>query len=155
MARKLDRVLANTAWMGAYGNTQVDFLEAGISYHSLSMVTVDKLRSFGLRPSKFFSFWTKNADFLNWVEEGWSLYVEGVPMFRLYAQLKAVKRILKDKTSICYGGIHQKVAQAKERLEQAHREILMYNGQVNFVKKEKECLHEFLSISKAKEAYYK
>ncbi|KAK3229309.1 hypothetical protein Dsin_001190 [Dipteronia sinensis] len=76
-------------------------------------------------------------------------------MFRLYARLKAVKRILKDKTSVCYGAIHQKVAQAKERLEQDQREILMYGGHADYVKKEKECLHEFLSISKAEEAYYK
>ena len=80
------------------------------------MVTMDKLRSFGPRPFKFFSFWAKNANFLNWVEEGWSLYVEGVSMFRLYARLKAIKRILKDKTLVCYEGIHQKVAQTKERL---------------------------------------
>ncbi|KAK3199256.1 hypothetical protein Dsin_022671 [Dipteronia sinensis] len=118
--------------MGIYGNTQVDFLEPGISDHSPSVVTVGKLKSFGPRPFKFFSFWAENADFLNWVEEGWRLNVEGVPMFRLYAWLKAVKRILKDKTSVCYGAIHQKVAQAKERLEQAQREILIFlwNGNV-------------------------
>jgi hypothetical protein len=111
--------------------------------------------SFGPRPLKFFSFWAENANFLNWVEEGWILYVEKVPMFRLYARLKAVERILKDKASVCYRGIHQKVAQAKERLVQAQREILTYGGQVDCVKKEKECLHEFLSISKVEEAYYK
>ncbi|KAK0607989.1 hypothetical protein LWI29_023662 [Acer saccharum] len=49
-------------------------------------------------------------------------------MFRLYARLKAIKRILKDKTSICYEVIHQKVAQAKERSEQAQREILINYG---------------------------
>jgi hypothetical protein len=43
-------------------------------------------------------------------------------MFKLYARLKVVKRILKDKTSVCYGAIHQKVAQAKKRLG---RETLM------------------------------
>jgi hypothetical protein len=62
---------------------------------------------------------------------------------------------LKDKTSVCYRGIHQKVAQVKERLGQAQREILTYSGKVDCVKKEKECLHEFLSISKVEEAYYK
>jgi hypothetical protein len=51
------RVLANTAWMGTYGNTQVDFLETRISNHSSYVITVGKLRSFGTHPFKLFSFW--------------------------------------------------------------------------------------------------
>jgi hypothetical protein len=66
------------------------------------VVTVGRLRSFGPHPLKFFIFWAENAEFLNWVEEGWRL-VEGVPMFRLYARLKAVKHILKDKTWVFIG----------------------------------------------------
>jgi hypothetical protein len=155
VAKKLDRVLANEAWMGLYGNTQVDFLEAGVSDHSPSVITVGRLKSFGPRPFKFFSYWAENPDFLAWVSEGWRLEVTGVPMFCLYARLKAVKQVLKEKTLVCYGAIHQKVACARDRLEQAQKDVLLLGGQADCLIKEKECLHEFLSISKAEEAYFK
>jgi hypothetical protein len=89
------------------------------------------------------------------VLEDWSLEVEGVPIFCLYAHLKAVTRVLKAMTLDCYGAIHQKVAQARERPEKAQKHILLFGGQADCVRKEKECLHEFLPISKAEEAFLK
>jgi hypothetical protein len=70
VAKKLDRVLANEAWMGLYGNTQVDFLEAGVLDHSPSVITVGRLKSFGPCPFKFFSYWAENPDFLSWMSKG-------------------------------------------------------------------------------------
>jgi hypothetical protein len=40
-------------------------------------------------------------------------------MFCLYARLKAVKQVLMEKTLVCYGAIHHKVACARDQLEQA------------------------------------
>jgi hypothetical protein len=57
------------------------------------VILVGKLKSFGPKPFKFF----KNAEFMDWVDEGWKLSVEGVPMFQLYAKLKSIKQVLKKK----------------------------------------------------------
>lgn len=80
-----------------YGKTEVEFLEGGISDHSLSVISVGKLQSFGPKPFKFFGYWAENENFLNWVAEGWNIRIEGVPMFKLYAKIKSLKGILKTK----------------------------------------------------------
>jgi len=57
-------VLANVAWMGLYSNTQVEFLEAGVSDHSASVIFAGKLKSSGPRPFKYFNYWSENENFL-------------------------------------------------------------------------------------------
>lgn len=94
VAQKVDRILANEAWMGRSGKT-LEFLEGGVLDHSTAVVIVGKMQSYGPRPFKFFSFWTENEIFLHWVEEGWRLCIAGVPMFQLVSKLKAVKHVLK------------------------------------------------------------
>lgn len=73
--------------MGLHGNTKVEFLDGGVSDHSASVITVGKLKSFGPCLFKYFTYCSDNAEFLNWVTEGWSMEVEGVPTYRLYAIL--------------------------------------------------------------------
>jgi len=55
--------------------------------------------------SFFFNFWANHSNVLDWVEEGWKIDVEGFSMFRLYAKLKAGKRILKTKNLEVLGGL--------------------------------------------------
>jgi pentose-5-phosphate-3-epimerase len=43
--------------------------------------------------------------------------VDGIPMFRVCKKLKAVKKILKAKNIEVFGGIKQRVLQAKARLD--------------------------------------
>jgi hypothetical protein len=40
-------VLSNLKWMQAFANTAMEFLEGGISNHSLALVSVGKYKSFG------------------------------------------------------------------------------------------------------------
>jgi hypothetical protein len=70
VSKKLDRVMSNMEWLQRYGNTSVDFLEAGISDHSPALVCIEKVKSFGPTPFKFFNFWADHRLFLGWVEEG-------------------------------------------------------------------------------------
>jgi hypothetical protein len=87
VSRKLDRVMANVNWLQHYGNTYVDFLEKGLSDHSPSLVSVAKYVSYRPKPFKFFNFWAKHAQFLDWVDEGWKIEVTGYAMFRMYSML--------------------------------------------------------------------
>jgi hypothetical protein len=70
VSKKLDRVMSNMAWLQRYGNTSVEFLEAGVSDNSPASVSIEKPVSFGPKPFKFFNFWADHKLFLDWVEEG-------------------------------------------------------------------------------------
>jgi hypothetical protein len=114
-----------------------------------------KFVSFGPKPFKFFNFWAEHRQFLDWVAEGWRFEITGYAMFRLYSKLKAVKRILKIKNLDVFGGIGQKVSQARSKLAQAQADFLISGGDPDCHRKERECLHHFISISSAEEKFLK
>lgn len=91
---------------------------------------------------------TENDRFLSWVEYRGCRY-------SIVQKLKVVKKVLKIKNKEVYGGIKQRVMQAKERLDEAQRMVLSTFRKAAAVRKENECHHEYLSISKADEAFLK
>jgi hypothetical protein len=151
VAKKLDRVLVNFEWLQKFGNTSVDFLEGGVSGHSLAMIAIGKFISCGPKPFKFFNFWTEHKSFLDWVREGWNCKAEGYAMFKLYAKLKSVKKILKVKNLEFFGGLGQRVIQAKEELVRSQSSFMASRGDESCRLRMKECLHNYLSISAAEE----
>jgi hypothetical protein len=155
VARKLDRVLANEYWMSVFGRTIVDFKSGGISDHSPAVISVGFLQSFGPKPFKFYNYWLEHKDFLDWVKEGWNVYVDGFPMYQLYVKLRSVKAVLKNQNVTCYGNLKQKVVQARENLDLAQKEVIASFGKAESLLKERECLHAYVSITKAEESFLK
>jgi hypothetical protein len=151
VARKLDRVLANMQWM----NNFVEFKSGGISDHSPIFVSIGVMQSFGPKPFKFYSYWLEHKDFLNWVEEGWNVQVDGFHMYQLYVKLKVVKAVLKQKNETCFGNLKQKVLQARDKLDLAQKEVISSLGRADCLLKERECLHAFVSLAKAEESFLK
>jgi hypothetical protein len=131
VSKKLDRVLANGEWLTSFSNTAVEFLERGVSDHSPALVTVAKLVSYGPKPFKFFNFWAEHRNFLEWIEDGWRVEVNGFSMFRLYAKLKSVKA----KNREIFGGLGLKVMQARSDLAKSQSEFLASRGNVECQKK--------------------
>jgi hypothetical protein len=121
IARKLDRVLANEAWLSCFSKTIVELHSGGISDHSPAIISVGKLQNFGPKPFKFFTYWLEHKGFLDWVKEGWDIQVDGVPMFQLYAKLKSVKVVLKRQNLSCFGKLKQKVLEARDNLDLAQK----------------------------------
>jgi len=147
--------MANVNWLKDNGNTSVDFLERGLSDHSPSLVSVAKYVSYRPKPFKFFNFWVKHAQFLDWVDEGWKIEVTGYAMFRLYYRLNLLKIFSRSKNLEVFGGLSQKVVQARQNLAIAQSEFLSSGGSIACQRKERECLHHFISISNAKENFLK
>jgi hypothetical protein len=143
--------MVNEKLLEIIGKTEIEFLNGGVSYHSPTLISIGKLLSFGHKPFTFFGFWAERADFLSWVEEGWQTGVDGLANSIMYS----VKNVLKAKNIEVFGDTKQMVLLAKENLEFAQRGVLNSLGIVAIVLKERECLHEFVSISKAEEAFPK
>lgn len=105
VSKELDRVMSNLEWMLTFGNTLVEFLEGGIMDHSPAVISVEQFLSFGPKPFNFLNFLVDHKLFLDWIAEGWSFDVDGYSMYKLYAKLKAIKRILKVKNIEVFGGL--------------------------------------------------
>lgn len=76
-------------------------------------------------------------------------------MYSLCMKLRALKVVFKGKNRSCYGDIKNKVLQALSKLEVAQCAVLDSHGSAISLQKERECLHEFTSISRAEEAFLK
>jgi hypothetical protein len=74
-------------------------------------------------------------------------------MFNLYTKLNSVKRILKLKNLECFGGLGQRVRQAKYQLDVAQAQFLASHGNVECLRKERECMHAYISILAAEENF--
>jgi hypothetical protein len=66
-----------------------------------------------------------------------------------------VKDILKIKNLEVFGGLSQKVVQARQNLAIAQSEFLSSGGSIACQRKERECLHHFISVSNAEENFLK
>jgi hypothetical protein len=76
-------------------------------------------------------------------------------MYRLYVKLKAVKAVLKEQNLACFGNLKLRVSQARDNLHLAQKEVLESFGRADSLLKEKECLHAYVSITKAEESFLK
>jgi len=66
-----------------------------------------------------------------------------------------VKDILKIKNLEVFGGLSQKVVQARQNLAIAQSEFLSSGGSIACQRKERECLHHFIPVSNAEENFLK
>jgi hypothetical protein len=139
--------------LASFGNTAVEFLERGISDHSPALVTIAKMVSYGPKPFKYFNFWSEHENFLQWIEDGWRVEVEGFSMYQLYTKLKSIKDVLKTKNRVIYGGLGQKVVEARVNLATAQAEFLSSRGNADCQRKEKECLHLLVSLTGTEENF--
>jgi hypothetical protein len=113
------------------------------------------MQSFGPKPFKFFNYWVEHKDFLSWVNEGWDIQVDGVPMYQLYITLKAIKYVLKRQNLVYFGNLQKKVIEARDNLDLAQNKVIESFGSANCMLKKRECLHAYVSITKTEEAFLK
>ena len=89
------------------------------------------------------------------MKEGWNIQVQGFPMYKLYAKLRFVKAVLKEKNLVCFGNLKQRVIQARENLNLAQTNVIASFGNVDSLLKKRECIHAYVSITRAEEYFLK
>jgi hypothetical protein len=68
-------------------------------------------------------------------------------MYKLYAKLKSVKSLLKIKNLVVFGGISQRVVQARQELAHAQSAFMSSKGNVDCVRKERR-VYTFMFLSR-------
>lgn len=74
-------------------------------------------------------------------------------MYQFYTRLKFVKAILKEKNTTVFGGISLRVERARHDSASTQTGFLEFGGSCEWLIKEKECLHHYLSLVKAEENF--
>ncbi|XP_039052880.1 uncharacterized protein LOC120194716 [Hibiscus syriacus] len=127
LARKLDRVLINSAWINSFQNSFVEFMAPGPSDHCMVLTWINKESPINRpKPFKFFNFWNTHPNFLYEVHQSWQQPVQGNSMKALFLKLKRLKTCLRNINKQYFNNISDRVKQKKDELE--HFQLLTLKG---------------------------
>ncbi|XP_074363455.1 uncharacterized protein LOC141703993 [Apium graveolens] len=115
--KRLDRMVANSAWFNAFTEGSVFVKNRGIMDHNpLLFVEPMQLRKFG-KPFQFFNYMIEIPGFLDIVSFAWSTHCLGSPIAQFHARLRHTKVLLR-KFNRDHGNIHNNVQHARGNLEE-------------------------------------
>ncbi|KAK9713611.1 hypothetical protein RND81_06G039400 [Saponaria officinalis] len=118
---KLDRVLVYPGWLSLFPDAYVEYLPEGLYDHSPGLVHLMTSRRIGKASFKLFNMWTLVPEFLEIVQDGWLVNVNGVPMFSVTGKLRRMKHPLKKLNSQSFSDIEQKAELALREMERTIR----------------------------------
>lgn len=154
IARKLDRVLINSAWLDVFATSTVEFLPPEVSDHCLGLVKLCKEVFSPPKPFKFFNFWVRHSEFLDLVKQSWEVPCDGSPMKVLFDKLKRLKFPLRLFNKRYFGNISARVDQKRKELAEAQKKV-MNSATSELVEAMRNLSAEFTDLLAAEEAFYK
>lgn len=118
IAKKLDRLLVNQAWINSFPSSSTLFLPHDFSDHTLCVLDLAMpLPISGTKPFKFFNYLTKHPKFLVAVEEAWVAAGSiATSLAELRWKLKSIKGVLKSINSINFSKIQESIIIANRLL---------------------------------------
>ncbi|XP_060974121.1 uncharacterized protein LOC133039280 [Cannabis sativa] len=120
---KIDRVMANQAWLDQYRTAEVNFLNEGTFDHSPCVLSLYPKRAEGRKPFRYFKMWSSYPSFRSKVYEMWNKQIYGTKMYQVVSKLKSLKPILKEINKAGFSDIHSAVQRAKDELESVQQQL--------------------------------
>ncbi|XP_062077369.1 uncharacterized protein LOC133782170 [Humulus lupulus] len=120
---KIDRVMANQAWMEKFTNAEAIFLNEGIFDHTPAVLTVHSDIPSGKKPFKYFRMWSSHPQHHQEVSRVWHQMVKGTKMYQVVSKLKNLKPIFKELNKRGFSEIHMAYMQAKEKLNDCQNKM--------------------------------
>ncbi|XP_062114671.1 uncharacterized protein LOC133825786 [Humulus lupulus] len=120
---KIDRVMANQAWMDKFTNAEAIFLNEGIFDHTPAVLIVHSDIPNGKKPFKYFRMWSSHPQYHQEVCRGWHQMVKGTKMYQVVSKLKNLKSIFKELNKRGFSEIHMAYVQAKEKLSDCQNKM--------------------------------
>lgn len=114
---KLDRVLANPAWMDQFGDAFIEYKEYPESDRALSHTYLRRGVASYRSYFKFLNMWQSHNEYSKLVEKAWLTSVGENPIFILYAKMKLVKVALQCLNREYFQDISCKVASLQHEVE--------------------------------------
>ena len=120
--QRLDRALANKAWIDTFDVTKVSHLVRERSDHAPLLIKcgVHKVCSSAFR---FLNVWTKHSCFMGVVQDAWRLSVQARGMLGFFQRLLHVKSSRRAWSRQPFRDIFRALRDAEENLRQQHEEF--------------------------------
>ncbi|PHT50438.1 hypothetical protein CQW23_10185 [Capsicum baccatum] len=124
---KLDKAIVNTEWIQKFTYLEAEVINPGCSNHSPIAIMLDKKRSIGGRPFKFFSILGDHDEFLSIVQQAWSERILGTNRKGVWNRMKLVKIGLKRLNTKDFNSIEDKVQMIRDKLATIQNQIRNIN----------------------------
>nr|XP_027096084.1 uncharacterized protein LOC113715980 [Coffea arabica] len=120
--QRLDRAIANSAWMDTFDVTKVSHLVRGRSDHAPLLIKcgMHKAHSSSFR---FLNVWANHSSFMDVVRDAWQVPVQAGGMLGFHQRLSSVKHKLRCWSRQSFGDIFQTVQVAEETLRHCQEEF--------------------------------
>ncbi|XP_060972340.1 uncharacterized protein LOC133038266 [Cannabis sativa] len=116
---KIDRVMANQAWLDQYLTAEANFLSEGTFDHSPCVLSLYSRRVEG----RSVGMWSSYLNFSNKVQDVWNNRVYGTKMYQVISKLKALKPVLKEINKDGFSDMHTAVQRAQGDLENVQQQL--------------------------------
>ncbi|KAL2938702.1 hypothetical protein RDABS01_022151 [Bienertia sinuspersici] len=145
---KIDRVMANEAWLEKFSSFGAIFLPEGISDHCPALVRRINDDSEGKKPFKYYRMWREAEGYKEKVKMAWEGKDQGSPMFKITRKLRRVKTWLKELNRVGFSTIQADAYQAYQQMIQAQQQAHTFPNDVGIAEAEKEAVREYKSKQK-------
>ncbi|KAL2930420.1 hypothetical protein RDABS01_035830 [Bienertia sinuspersici] len=145
---KIDRVMANEAWLEKFSRFSAIFLPEGISDHCPALVRRINDDSEGKKPFKYYRMWREAEGYKEQVKMAWEGKDQGSPMFEITGKLRRVKTWLKELNRVGFSTIQADAYQAYQQMIKAQQQAHNFPNDVGIAEAEKEAVREYKSKQK-------
>lgn len=148
---RIDRVLANMAWLQNFSQLQVEILDASVSDHALLRLNLFEVPR---PPKKQFRFINKVADlpdFVDTVRRVWNEPVRGRGMYVVWTKLRKLQPVIRQ-LQRKYAGIRITIEHAREQLRVAQENLNSDRMNAVLIEQVKHCTNNLLHWNEAEEA---
>ncbi|CAN1850672.1 Transposon TX1 uncharacterized 149 kDa protein [Linum perenne] len=154
IARRLDRVFINEAWVDSFPRSYLQILLPGVSDHCSLFLNSDVPLQSLPKPFKYYKFWCEHPTFYNLIDEAWSLKCSGSPLWCVSRKLRCLKGLLRKLNRDHYSDISNRVREAEADLALVQEDALANPSSDSF-RNEAECMSKFLACKKVEEEFYR
>ncbi|KAL2923736.1 Photosystem I assembly protein Ycf3 [Bienertia sinuspersici] len=135
---KIDRVMANEAWLETFSKVNATFLPEGISDHCPALVRIMNDDSEGKKPFKYYRMWREAKGFKEKVRMAWEGHDQGTSMYKLTRKLKRVKESMKELNRLGFCSIQADAHKAYQQLILTQKQVHNSPKDVGLAEEERE-----------------
>ncbi|XP_074314333.1 uncharacterized protein LOC141649545 [Silene latifolia] len=150
---RLDRCFINDDWLLLFPDAIANFLPEGEFDHTPCVIdtTISSQRGKGV--FRYFNMWSSAPEFLQVVEQGWNIHVQGVKMFKVVRKLKLLKKDLKALNRSLFSDIENSAEVASVLLLDLQRKLVLDPYNKNLMDEEREAAASYKLLAEARHSY--
>uniref|UniRef100_A0A803P5E1 Endonuclease/exonuclease/phosphatase domain-containing protein n=1 Tax=Cannabis sativa TaxID=3483 RepID=A0A803P5E1_CANSA len=120
---KIDRIMANQAWIEKYEFVEAVFLNEGLFDHSPAILSLHPHVVVGKKPFKYFRMWKSHTKYDSMLRDVWKLKISGNQMYQAVCKLKLFKERWRKLNKEVYSDLQQQVHEAKATLDRLQNQL--------------------------------